>query len=146
MRHQTSAVPHRCATPTAEPSSEPGKDEDAVAFTRQCQLTGLPLDTCLQYDSTHLQQKVTQLDDDMSTYSLAPGEHNVPLSIIFDDHFEELAFVDKFLYGRFGCKADIAVRLYLSRYVNSRLLDVDPRCSSDVDYIFAMQYAQEYQV
>ena len=74
---------------------------------------------------------------------LAPGEGQKPLSIFTDEHFESMSNPDKFPYGR-GCFSDKRpCKLTYKKYFNQRLLNVDGRFASDVDYLFTAQYIVE---
>ena len=110
------------------------KDE-AEAFEEMSKLRGLPFDTCLQVDTL----------DANSVISVAPGEGQKPLNILSDKDFEEMAFPQKYPYGKGGFSAERCENLTLRRYFNQRLLDVDGRFSGDVEYLLAAQYAAEYQ-
>ena len=108
--------------------------DDTEAFGEMSKLRGLPLDTCLQVDTL----------DATSVISVAPGEGQKPLNILSDKDFEEMAFSQKYPYGKGGFLAERCENLTMRRYFNQRLLDVDGRFS-DVEYLLAAQYAAEYQ-
>ena len=110
------------------------KDE-AEAFEEMSKLRGLPLDTCLQVDTL----------DANTVISVAPGEGQKPLNILSDKDFEEMAFPQKYPYGKGGFSGERCENLTMRRYFNQRLLDVDGRFSGDVEYLLAAQYAAEYQ-
>ena len=111
------------------------QNEEAEAFEEMSKLRGLPLDTCLQVDTL----------DANSVVSVAPGEGQKPLNILSDKDFEEMAFPQKYPYGKGGFSAERCENLTMRRYFNQRLLDVDGRFSGDVEYLLAAQYAAEYQ-
>ena len=108
---------------------------EAEAFEEMSKLRGLPLDTCLQVDTL----------DANSVISVAPGEGQKPLNILSDKDFEEMAFPQKYPYGKGGFSTERCENLTMRRYFNQRLLDVDGRFSGDVEYLLAAQYAAEYQ-
>ena len=114
---------------------EAEQNEEAEAFEEMSKLRGLPLDTCLQVDTL----------DANSVVSVAPGEGQKPLNILSDKDFEEMAFPQKYPYGKGGISAERCENLTMRRYFNQRLLDVDGRFSGDVEYLLAAQYAAEYQ-
>ena len=68
--------------------------------------------------------------------SIAPGENQMPSSILTDEHCEELAFPHLFPTGKFGFKVDRDVPLSAARYFNQRLLNYTQLFASDSDYIF----------
>ena len=111
------------------------QNKEAEAFEEMSKLRGLPLDTCLQVDTL----------DANSVVSVAPGEGQKPLNILSDKDFEEMAFPQKYPYGKGGFSAERCENLTMRRYFNQRLLDVDGRFSGDVEYLLAAQYAAEYQ-
>ncbi len=104
--------------------------QDQAATDRQAETVGYPQESCLQ------------LEDIDQIYSVAPAEGNMPRYVLENDDFEELCFPDKFPYGKGGFKKDQKRQRKLSRrrYVNQRLLNVDPRFRQDLDYLFATQY------
>ena len=108
---------------------------EVEAFEEMSKLRGLPLDTCLQVDTL----------DANSVICVAPGEGQKPLNILSDKDFEEMAFPQKYPYGKGGFSAERCENLTMRRYFNQRLLDVDGRFSGDVEYLLAAQYAAEYQ-
>ena len=54
---------------------------------------------------------------------MAPGQGKTPVSILNDDHCEELAFPYLFPTGRFGYKLKCGVPLSAVKYFNQRLLN-----------------------
>ena len=74
---------------------------------------------------------------------LAPGEGQKPLYIMTDQHFESMSNPVKFPYGE-GCFTDNRPRkLTYKKYFNQRLLNVDGRFASDIDYLFTAEYIVE---
>jgi len=68
--------------------------------------------------------------------NVAPGEGQIPLSILTDDFCEEFAHPHLFPTGKFGYKVERKIRLSPVRYFNQRLLNYSQKFSSDPDYIF----------
>ena len=122
----------------SQPSEDPTSEEAAVqAYDESVQLRGLPHNTCIQQEI---------FTDHRKTYSLAPGEGNRPIPLLTDGNFEELANPEKFPKGTGGFNNPATARttpLSLKQYINARLLDVDGRFAKDVNYLFALQYADE---
>ena len=67
---------------------------------------------------------------------MAPGQGKTPVSILNDDHCEELAFPYLFPTGTFGYKVKREVPLSPVKYFNQRLLNFRQSFASDADYIF----------
>jgi hypothetical protein len=82
-------------------------------------------------------------ETDNHIYSIAPAEGQKPLSILFDNGFEEMSNPDKFCDGTFGFFTERSVKLTYRKYFNQRLLNVDGRFSKDIDYLFVAQYIVE---
>ena len=106
--------------------------EDKDAFHQSTRLRGLPYSTLLQEEFS---------SDD--TIAVAPSEREHPISLLNDHNFEELAFPDKFPYGRGGNSMLRQNTMTTRRYFNQRLLHVDGRFAKDIDYLLAAQYAVE---
>jgi len=69
-------------------------------------------------------------------FNVAPGEGQIPLSILTDDFCEELAHPHLFPTGKFGYKVERKIKLIPVRYFNHRLLNYSQKFSSNPDYIF----------
>ena len=67
---------------------------------------------------------------------LAPGQNETPLSILSDDHCEELAFPHLFPGGKFGYRVEREVPLSPVKYFNQRHLNFKQILAADPDYIF----------
>ena len=67
---------------------------------------------------------------------MAPGQGKTPVSILNDDHCEELAFPYLFPTGMFGYKVKREVPLSPVRYFNQRLSNFRQSFASDADYTF----------
>ena len=78
----------------------------------------------------------TMLLDNNNVVNIAHGEGAVPLSLLMDDHCEELAHPHLFPTGKFGYKVDRVIKLSPSKYFNQRLLNYKQLFSGDSDYIF----------
>ena len=74
---------------------------------------------------------------DAQTYSVAPAEDQKPISIMTDEHFEEMANPDKFCFGKGGFSTEQPRKN--RKYFNQCLLDVDGRFARDIDYLFVAQ-------
>ena len=121
-------------------AEEMEKKADEVFKERQDEIDR-KADTCVEPSSTCLQVE----DLEQTIFSIAPGENSIPKYILLDDDFEMLSFPDLFPtgVGCFDATHDYRRKLNLRRYVNQRLLNVDPRFSQNLEYIFAFQYATE---
>ena len=60
-----------------------------------------------------------------------------------DKYFEELSNPTKFPYGEGGFNTDRNHTVTLCKYFQQRLLDVDNRFSTDLEYVLAGQYRVE---
>ena len=67
---------------------------------------------------------------------MAPGEGVTPISILTDQHCEELAHPHIFPTGKFGYSAPRKVGLSPVKYFNQRLLNYKQKVSANSDYIF----------
>ena len=65
--------------------------EDEKVLEHQIRLRGLPYETCLQKENIDVNGE--------STYSIAPGEGQKPISILKDDFFEEMCNPTKYPTG-----------------------------------------------
>ena len=72
----------------------------------------------------------------MIKIKLAPGQNKTPLSILSDDHCEELVFPHLFPDGKFGYRVEREVPLSPVKYFNQRLLNFKQTFAADPDYIF----------
>ena len=108
--------------------------EDENAFEEASKVRGLPSETSLIRDNPELADK---------EISFAPAEHEKPLPLLSDTHFEELANPDKYPDGRNALTADRPKQIDARRYFNQRLLDVDGRFARSIEYLLSAQYATE---
>ena len=76
----------------------------------------------------------SQLDEE--NLVIAPGEGKRPLSLLTDDHCEELAHPCLLPTGKFGYKVQRDIDLSPVKYFNQRLLNYKQIFASDPDYIF----------
>ena len=77
------------------------------------------------------------------TMCVAPAEGERPLNIMTDLNFEAMSNPDKFPYGNGTFRSDRPRKLTYRKYFNQRLLDVDGRFATDLDYLFVAQYIVE---
>ena len=106
--------------------------EEGDAHTRQ--ITCCPQESMLSAENP---------EADAQTYSVAPAEGQKPISIMMDEHFEEMANPDKFCLGKGGFSTERPRKITYRKYFNQRLLDVDGRFARDMDYLFVAQYIVE---
>ena len=110
--------------------------EDQEALKHQAQLRGLPYDSCLLREDT--------LDTTPDRIiSVAPGEGQKPISILTDQHFEEMCNPTKYPTGKCGLITERKTKLTTRKYFNQRLLDADGRFARDIEYLLIAQYAVE---
>ena len=83
-----------------------------------------------------------QIDD--LNIAIAPGEDRAPVSIICDEHCEELAHPHLFPTGKFGYTYERDVKLSPTKYFNQRLLNYKQKFASDSDYIFFAQSVTQH--
>ena len=106
-------------------------EQELEGFDAAAKVRGLPLDTCLQKEDL--------------IYSVAPSEDQTPISILEDSHFEELAYPDSFPFGTGGFSSISRTNKNLTprKYFNQRILNIDGRFASNIEYLLAAQYATE---
>lgn len=83
-------------------------------------------------NETMMLSNVPQAED----FSIAPGEGEIPLSMLQDLYCEELAHPHLFPTGKFGYKAERDIKLSPVKYFNQRLLNYTQKFAEDSDYIF----------
>ena len=108
--------------------------EDENAFEEASKVCGLPYETSMIRENPELTDK---------EISFAPAEHEKPLPLLSDTHFEELANPDKYPDGKNALTADRPKQIDARRYFNQRLLDVDGRFARSIEYLLSAQYATE---
>ena len=86
------------------------------------------------YETTLVPEIPRIIEDD--NVIMVPGQGKTPVSILNDDHCEELAFPYLFPTGNFGYKVKCEVLLSPVKYFNQRLLNFRQNFASDADYIF----------
>ena len=86
------------------------------------------------YEITLVPEIPRIIDDD--NIMMAPGPRKIPVSILNDNHFEELVFPYLFPTGKFGYKVKHKVPLSLVKYFNQQLLNFWQSFVLDADYIF----------
>ncbi|MES9882265.1 MAG: DUF6570 domain-containing protein, partial [Sedimenticola sp.] len=94
-------------------------------------LRGIKYDTCIQPSDPTL--------DADKVLNIAAGEGKKPMSILMDEHFEELAFPHLLPSGKFGYKCEREIKLTPKKYFTSRLLNEHKTFASDIEYIFVAQ-------
>ena len=95
---------------------------------------GAPITSVLSSDDPEVEAQIC---------SVAPAEGNRPVDIVKDKYFEELSNPTKFPYGEGGFNTDRNRTVTLRKYFQQRLLDVDNRFSTDLEYVLAGQYRVE---
>ena len=75
--------------------------------------------------------------------NIAPAEGQKPLFIMSDPQFELMCNPYKFCFGNAGFSKQRDRKLTYRKYFNARLLDIDGRFASDLDYLFVAQYIVE---
>ena len=95
---------------------------------------GAPITSVLSSDDSEAEAQIC---------SVAPAEGNRPVDIVKDKYFEELSNPTKFPYGEGGYNTDRNRTVTLRKYFQQRLLDVDNRFSTDLEYVLAGQYRVE---
>ncbi|XP_057310099.1 uncharacterized protein LOC130648095 [Hydractinia symbiolongicarpus] len=68
--------------------------------------------------------------------SIAPGEGEIPFSMMNDQFCEELAHPYLFPTGKFSYKVERDIKLSPTKYFNQRLLNYKQKFASNSDYIF----------
>ena len=117
-------------------NQEQAGNEDQEAFKHQAQLWGFPYDCCLLREDT--------ADTTPGRIvAVAPGEGQKPISILTDQHFEEMCNRTKYPTGRFGLITERKTKLTTHKYFNQRLLDADEKFSRVIEYLLTAQYALE---
>ena len=81
---------------------------------------------------------------DDGNIAIAPGEDNIPISVICDENCEELAHPYLFPTGKFGYTSKRNVNLSPTKYFNQRLLNYKQKFASDSDYIFFAQAVTQH--
>uniref|UniRef100_A0A7M5V9S6 ATP-dependent DNA helicase n=2 Tax=Clytia hemisphaerica TaxID=252671 RepID=A0A7M5V9S6_9CNID len=87
-------------------------------------------------ETTLMPDTPTDAEVDNEILTLAPGEGETPISILYDENCEMLAHPHLFPKGKFGYKVERDVKLSPSKYFNQRLLNEKQNFASDPDYIF----------
>ena len=108
-------------------------EEEQRAANDKAKISVQPSSTCVQLENP-----------EEAIFAIAPGENSKPKLILTDEQFELSCFPDYFPHGKgsFHCP-ERTTSLHLRRYVNQRILNVDGKFGSNLEYVFAMQYAVE---
>ena len=67
---------------------------------------------------------------------MAPDPGKTPVSVLNNDHCEELAFPYFLPTGRFRYKVKLAIPLSPVKYFNQQLMNLRQSFASDADYLF----------
>ena len=119
----------------AEESKESSDKTSDNSEDSEDKLRGIPYNTCLQPADEIPGNHV---------FCFAPGEGERPVSLLTDNQCEVLAFPSIFPTGKFGHYDQTRpVGLSCRKYFNQRLLNVDRRCASNVEFLFFAQYFTE---
>ncbi|XP_061170416.1 uncharacterized protein LOC133179738 [Saccostrea echinata] len=110
----------------SEEAHEDIYDDDPVS-----QLRGVKFESCIQPSDASI--------DVDKILNIAPGEGKMPLSILMDDLFEELAFPNLLPTGKFGWKHNRKIKLTPKKYFQARLLNEKQTFAADIEYIFVAQ-------
>ena len=86
------------------------------------------------YETTLVPETSRIIEDDNVT--MAPGQGKTPVSVLNDDHCEELAFPYLFPTGKFGYKVKREMPLSPVKYFNQRFLNFRQSFTSDADCFF----------
>ena len=102
-------------------------------------------ETCLQsvipdYPVTIIEENNCRNSTGREIYNIAPGENKHPVSLMTDQHSEELAFPVLFPKGNFGFTAERDLKLSPIKYFNARLLHYSGRFATNPEYLFFAVY------
>uniref|UniRef100_A0A1X7U5W2 Uncharacterized protein n=1 Tax=Amphimedon queenslandica TaxID=400682 RepID=A0A1X7U5W2_AMPQE len=75
--------------------------------------------------------------------SIAPGEGQKPLSMMFDTDVKYLSYPDKLPFDKGGFNTERSTNITYRKYFNQHFLNVDGRFSQDLDYLSMAQYRVE---
>ena len=84
-----------------------------------------------------------KLTESGKSHEIAPGENKRPTYWCREEHFEVKAWPWLFPNGMYGLNHPRKVKLSAKQYFNQRLLNIDPRCSEDMPYVFMAQQLTE---
>jgi hypothetical protein len=108
--------------------------EDQEYIDKRASVVTQPYESCLQ---------ITNFEN--HTFCVAPGEGNKPVYILEEDGYEVLAFPDLFPNATCSYVTNEVrqTKLDMRRYFQQRILNVDGRFTSNIEYLLAAQYATE---
>ncbi|CAG2210050.1 unnamed protein product [Mytilus edulis] len=113
----------------------PNSDEENV----QNKVLGIQYDTCLHPSNI--------MHTGVESYSIAPGENEIPTPLFMDKQCEALAFPTCFPYGKRNFFRHSTFngngKLSLKKYFVTRLTNVDTRFATNMSYIFYALCATE---
>ena len=92
------------------------------------------------YETTLVPEIPRIIEDD--NVIMAPGQGKTPVSVLNDDHCEELAFPYLFSTGKFGYKVKRETPLSPVKYFNQGLLNFRQSFASDADYYYYYYFAR----
>ena len=93
-------------------------------------------------NETTLASNLPNVDPEESIILIAPVKGQKPMSVLNDDHYEELVHLNLFHNVECGYKVERDIRLSLNKYLNQRFLSYTQQFSSDSDdiYFFPIQF------
>ena len=100
-------------------------------------------DTCLV--PMNLESEVVTNENQSSSESLevAPGQGKVPTNFASQENFDVLAYARHHPTGKFGVHYERKEKLSVQKYFVQRIMNMDPRFSQDISYIFMAQHLTE---
>ena len=115
---------------------------EAAGFDERDELQGVAHDSCVQPLDMHTYARAEMQD---SIVSVAPAEHNKPVSIFLSDKAEAQTFPSLFPTAKYTFDEEREKKVSRSRYYNARLLSADLRFAQNTEYIFHAQFATELE-
>ena len=102
-----------------------------MKLNRKDEITAESITSCVQLE-----------DVEQAVFTIVTREDANPKLILMDEDFEVLAFPSLFSRGEegFNVLQPRLRKLSLSKYINHRLLNVDPQFSRIIEYLFVFQY------
>ena len=115
---------------------------EAGGFDEHDELHGVAHDSCVQPLDMHTHARAEMQN---AIVSVAPAEHNKPVSIFLSDKAEAQTFPSLFPTGKYTFDEEREKKVSRSRYYNARLLSADLRFAQNTEYIFHAQFATELE-
>ena len=75
--------------------------------------------------------------------TIAPGEGQTPISMHTEENWDVMAFPHLHPSGNCGYNTDREIKISIQKYFIQRILNVDPRFSNSLPYVFAALNAIE---